>query len=59
MEKTMAADLESIIYEHQQPGVDQQIDPDKFYLYSLITYSTPLPKTGIPASPGGGCSRRS
>lgn len=37
----MAADLE-IIYEYRRLGIDQQIDYDKFYLYSLITHSTAM-----------------
>lgn len=38
----MAADLENIIYEYRRLGIDQQIDYDKFYLYSLITHSTAM-----------------
>ena len=38
----MEADLENIIYEYRRLGIDQQIDYDKFYLYSLITHSTAM-----------------
>ena len=38
----MAADLENIIYEYRRLGIDQQIDYDKFYLYSLVTHSTAI-----------------
>lgn len=32
--------LENIIYEYQKLGIDQQIDYDKFYLYSLVTLNS-------------------
>lgn len=38
----MAADLGNIIYEYRRLGIDQQIDYDKFYLYSLVTHSTAI-----------------
>ena len=38
----MEADLENIINEYRRLGIDQQIDYDKFYLYSLITHSTAM-----------------
>ena len=34
--------LESLITKYKELGIDQQIDYDKFYLYSLITHSTAI-----------------
>jgi len=38
----MTIELENIIHEYRRLGIDQQIDYDKFYLYSLITHSTAI-----------------
>ena len=38
----MTSKLESLVREYQRLGIDQQIDYDKFYLYSLITHSTAI-----------------
>ena len=38
----MTTELENIIYEYRRLGIDQQIDYDKFHLYSLITHSTAI-----------------
>lgn len=38
----MITGLENIIHEYRRLGIDQQIDYDKFYLYSLITHSTAI-----------------
>ena len=34
--------LEQLINRYRELGIDQQIDYDKFYLYSLITHSTAI-----------------
>ena len=36
----MSHNLEQLINRYRELGIDQQIDYDKFYLYSLITHST-------------------
>ena len=38
----MNNNLESLISRYKELGIDQQIDYDKFYLYSLITHSTAI-----------------
>lgn len=38
----MATRLENLITQYKDLGIDQQIDYDKFYLYSLITHSTAI-----------------
>ena len=38
----MNNNLESLISQYKELGIDQQIDYDKFYLYSLITHSTAI-----------------
>ena len=38
----MTNKLESLITQYKELGIDQQIDYDKFYLYSLITHSTAI-----------------
>ena len=38
----MDYNLESLIGRYKELGIDQQIDYDKFYLYSLITHSTAI-----------------
>ena len=38
----MVHNLEALISLYKELGIDQQIDYDKFYLYSLITHSTAI-----------------
>ena len=38
----MANKLEQLVTRYRQLGIDNQIDYDKFYLYSLITHSTAI-----------------
>lgn len=38
----MVHNLETLISRYKELGIDQQIDYDKFYLYSLITHSTAI-----------------
>ena len=38
----MANKLEQLVTRYRELGIDNQIDYDKFYLYSLITHSTAL-----------------
>jgi Fic family protein len=38
----MSHNLEQLINRYRELGIDQQIDYDKFYLYSLITHSTAI-----------------
>jgi Fic family protein len=38
----MVHNLEALISRYKELGIDQQIDYDKFYLYSLITHSTAI-----------------
>ena len=38
----MKSNLQQLIAQYKQLGIDQQIDYDKFYLYSLITHSTAI-----------------
>ena len=38
----MANNLEQLVTRYRQLGIDNQIDYDKFYLYSLITHSTAI-----------------
>lgn len=38
----MATELESLITRFKTLGIDQQLDYDKFYLYSIITHSTAI-----------------
>ena len=38
----MASRLETLFQEYQRLGIDQQLDYDKFYLYSLVTHSTAI-----------------
>lgn len=38
----MATELENIISKYRALGIDQQLDYDKFYLYSIITHSTAI-----------------
>lgn len=38
----MQNELEKLILQYRELGIDQQIDYDKFYLYSLITHSTAI-----------------
>ncbi|MDH6312662.1 Fic family protein [Parabacteroides sp. PFB2-10] len=42
MKKTNKEQLLQLIDEYNQLGIGQQIDHDKFYLYSLITHSTAI-----------------
>lgn len=38
----MRSELEEVLKEYNQLGVQQQLDYDKFYLYSIITHSTAI-----------------
>lgn len=38
----MKTKLQQLVERYRQLGIDQQIDYDKFYLYSLITHSTAI-----------------
>ena len=38
----MANKLEQLVTRYREQGIDNQIDYDKFYLYSLITHSTAI-----------------
>ena len=38
----MATELEILIDRYKALGIDQQVDYDKFYLYSIITHSTAI-----------------
>ncbi len=38
----MATELEILIDRYEALGIDQQVDYDKFYLYSIITHSTAI-----------------
>ena len=38
----MVHNLDALIGKYKELGIDQQIDYDKFYLYSLITHSTAI-----------------
>lgn len=38
----MKSNLQQLIERYRQLGIDQQIDYEKFYLYSLITHSTAI-----------------
>lgn len=38
----MKSKLQELIVQYKKLGIDQQIDYDKFYLYSLITHSTAI-----------------
>ena len=38
----MANKLEQLITRYRELGIDNQINYDKFYLYSLITHSTAI-----------------
>lgn len=38
----MKSKLQQLIAQYKQLGIDQQINYDKFYLYSLITHSTAI-----------------
>lgn len=42
MKKTSKEQLLQVIDEYNQLGIGQEIDHDKFYLYSLITHSTAI-----------------
>ncbi len=39
---TKSEELERLFAEYKSLGIDQQIDYDKFYLYSIITHSTAI-----------------
>lgn len=34
--------LEELVRKYRELGIDQQMDYDKFYLYSIITHSTAI-----------------
>ena len=38
----MATELEELVGKYRAFGIDQQLDYDKFYLYSIITHSTAI-----------------
>lgn len=38
----MATELEELVGRYRALGIDQQLDYDKFYLYSIITHSTAI-----------------
>lgn len=38
----MKTELENLIGRYRELGIDQQLDYDKFYLYSIITHSTAI-----------------
>lgn len=38
----MTSKLEKLVAEYRELGIDQQIDYEKFYLYSIITHSTAI-----------------
>ena len=38
----MANKLEQLVTRYRELGIDNQIDYEKFYLYSLITHSTAI-----------------
>lgn len=38
----MQNELEKLILQYRELGIDRQIDYDKFYLYSLVTHSTAI-----------------
>ena len=38
----MNSELDSALEEYTQLGIQQQLDYDKFYLYSIITHSTAI-----------------
>ena len=38
----MVNKLEQLVTQYREVGIDNQIDYDKFYLYSLITHSTAI-----------------
>ena len=35
-------ELEQLIQQYYELGIDRQLDYDKFYLYSIITHSTAI-----------------
>jgi Fic family protein len=42
IEQTITEQLAALIREYKSLGIDQQIDYNKFYLYSIITHSTAI-----------------
>lgn len=38
----MKTELEELVHRYRELGIDQQLDYDKFYLYSIITHSTAI-----------------
>ena len=38
----MKSKLEELVGRYRALGIDQQLDYDKFYLYSIITHSTAI-----------------
>lgn len=38
----MKTELEELVGQYRELGIDQQLDYDKFYLYSIITHSTAI-----------------
>lgn len=44
MEKSIWQEIEKLYQEFQKLGIGQLVDYEKYYLYSLITHSTPFKK---------------
>lgn len=42
MTKDNGEKLKSLLQQHKELGISEQIDYDKFYLYSIITHSTAI-----------------
>lgn len=43
----MSRELEEVLEEYNQLGIQQQLDYDKFYLYSIITHSTAIEGSSV------------
>lgn len=41
-EKNLKTSLKEVIDKYNSLGINQQLDYDKFYLYSIITHSTAI-----------------
>ncbi len=42
MEKSVWQEIEQLYLKFQQLGINETVDYDKYYLYSLITHSTAI-----------------
>lgn len=42
MEKSVWQEIEQLYLKFQQLGINEAVDYDKYYLYSLITHSTAI-----------------